>query len=97
MQLTVLLILACFRLTRFAIIDTLFDGPRRWIHRAVLGREHRVWRVKVLEGLDCGHCLSVWFAASLVAVTDIVTSVPAPGVMFLAVAGGTSLLWSVVP
>lgn len=97
MQLTVLLTLACFRLTRFAVADTLFDGPRRWMQRVVLGREHRGWRVKLLEGLECGHCLSVWFAATLVAATDLYMSVPHPGVTFLAVAGGTSILWSVAP
>lgn len=93
----ILLTLACFRLTRFAVTDTLFDGPRNALHRLVLGKNHRNWRVKVLEGLQCGHCLSVWFAAGLVWAADLHGPVPSPALMFLAVAAGASILWSMVP
>lgn len=65
------------RVTHFIVDDTLFDRPRIWLHRTVLGTVPSGWRFKILEGLQCTWCTSVWvgFAAAGVAI-------PAAGISF---------------
>jgi hypothetical protein len=94
--LLIVLALATYRATRFVITDTLIDTPRVWLHTVILGKQHRDWRAKIHELLTCHHCISVWFAAASVALADIWTSVPLPGLMWLAVAGGASVAWRLI-
>lgn len=96
MWLIVVMSLACYRITRFVVTDTLWDGWRRRLHSKVLGAYPRVWRDKIHELLTCPFCLSVWVAAGLVAAVDQYTSVPLPWLTWGAVASGSLMVWRFV-
>lgn len=55
--------LACHRLTRLIIEDSLFDRPRSSMQRALRAGGH----TKLLELADCPWCVSVWCAFGIVA------------------------------
>ena len=97
LQLTVLLSLACYRVTRFVVKDTIIDGFRIWLHTVILGKKPRLWREKVQELISCPYCISVWIAADLVVATDLfVVSFPLPVFQWLAVAAGSLVIWRIV-
>lgn len=78
--------LAAYRITRFIVADTIFDRPRDRVHNWLLARGH----IKVLEGLSCGYCVSVW-------VSFFVALVKGPRTVkkTLAISGIAALVWSV--
>lgn len=97
LQLIVILSLACHRVTRFIVKDTLIDGFRIWLHTVILGRKPKLWREKLQELISCPFCISVWIAAALVALSDLfVCSIPLPVFVWLAVASGTLVIWRIV-
>lgn len=86
-ELLVLLGLATWRVTRFALYDALIDTPRNRVHAWLLTRRHATAvTVKIHELITCPWCLSVWVAAVAVAVADGWASIPLPAFMWLAVA-----------
>lgn len=95
-MLLILLSLATWRVTRFAISDNLIHGFRLWLHYRILGDGKRAWRAKLHELITCWWCLSVWVAAGVVAVVDQFTIVPLPWLMWLAVAGGAMAVHGLV-
>lgn len=97
LQLTVLLSLACYRVTRFIVSDTIIDGFRIWLHTVILGKKPKTWREKLQELISCPFCISVWIAAGLVVVTDLfVDSFPLPVFQWLAIAAGALVIWRIV-
>lgn len=93
LSLIVLLSLTVYRATRFVTEDTLWEGTRQRLGDRILGTEPAVWRDKLYELLNCRYCLSVWMSAGAVAVADGFTSVPLPVFTWLAVAGGSMIVW----
>jgi hypothetical protein len=84
-----------YRLTRFVVIDAIFDGPRAAVHDWLLDRK-KPWALKVHEGLECNACMSVWFSAAVVAGVDIYgVSVPLPAITWLACATG-ALVFAII-
>lgn len=85
--------LVTWRVTRFVLNDTLIEELRSkvlgWLGRA----PQSTWRLKLMELLTCPFCFSVWVAAAVTAGWDIYGSVPAPIAVWLAVAGGTMVVW----
>lgn len=96
LQLTIILSLACYRITRFVVEDTLIAGSRIWLHTVILGKKPRLWREKLQELISCQFCFSVWVAAALVAIADHFGSVPLPFAQWGAVAAGSIIIWQVV-
>ena len=94
LQLMILLALACYRVTRFIVKDSLIQGFRIWLHTALLGNKPRLWRDKLQELISCPFCISVWIAAALVAGVNHYRSVSLPFVQWLAVAGATCVIWN---
>lgn len=90
MILLVVLALACYRVTRFIIDDTLIDRQRDWVFRRTAGHP------KIHELLDCPYCVSIWVAAGMVAGADLVTSVPLPLLTWLATSGGALVAWKFI-
>lgn len=91
--LLIFLSLATYRVTRFVVEDTLIQHQRIWVLNRIMGRKPRAWREKLYELLSCKFCLSIWFAAGAVAITDAFTSVPLPVLMWLAVSAGALVIW----
>ena len=74
--------LAVYRLARLVARDTILRGLRRW----VAGRYEGL----AVEGMTCMWCLTVWFAAAVVALTYFVPwwwSWPASALALSAAAG----------
>lgn len=88
--------LAAYRITRFCIEDSMFDGTRL---RLILWLKEKrsLLASKVLDLIECPYCLSVWACAGVVSVVDVLGfSVPLPGLVWLASCGGTMIVWMIV-
>lgn len=97
LQLVVLLSLACYRVTRLVVKDTIIDGFRIWLHTAILGRKPRLWREKLQELVSCPFCISVWIAGALTLLADhYVGSLPLPFAVWGAVAAGSLVAWRII-
>jgi Protein of unknown function (DUF1360) len=96
LSLIVVLSLACYRVTRFVIRDTLWEHWRVKLGDRILGTSPKLWRDKLYDLLHCPYCLSVWVAAATVAAADGFVSVPLPLFSWLAVAAGSLVVWRVV-
>lgn len=96
LSLIAFLSLVSYRVTRFVVIDTIWEDTRRKLHIKVLGYQPRRWRDKLHELLTCPYCISVWIAAGTVIVADWFASVPLPVLSVPAVAAGTVVLWRVI-
>lgn len=90
---SVLLGLVVYRVTRFAILDSLIEAPRDRVHAWLLTRDKAGWR-KLQELLACPFCLTIWIAAGAVAITDGFTSVPLPVWVWLGSATVALLVWA---
>jgi hypothetical protein len=94
--LIVVLSLVTYRLGRFVVLDSMFEGTRDktlgWMHR----RGNFFW-VKTAELLGCPYCITVWLAAgACLAWRVFVESYPAPVFVWLAVSAGSLMAWRVV-
>lgn len=89
----VVLSFAVYRVTRFLLLDTMFEGTRLKVHLWFRERDGRLSN-KVQDGLDCHFCVSVWISAGAVALADVTgMSVPEPFWVWLAVCSGSLLMW----
>lgn len=93
------LALTTYRITRFAILDTLIDEPRDAVHSWLLRVDDDgdipMWRFKLQDLLSCPYCLSVWVAAAVVAFWSLVVRDEWLGWPFLLIgpaAAGASLI-----
>lgn len=93
----ILLVLACYRLTRFIVFD---DGPWQlmfWI-RVRLGvydyGENGRPRSMLGEMFSCPHCIGMWVAALMAIGVCWTMPWPVMLIMWLATAGGQSFLES---
>ena len=99
MWLTLILVLSgvTYRVTRFALKDSLIEGPRERLKMWIIGRVRPEWLGdKLLELISCQFCFSVWVAGGAVLLTDWQTSVPLPVWTWLAACSGSLLIWSVI-
>lgn len=80
--------LACFRVTRLIVEDTW--PPAEWLRKQA---ERGPYWFGYL--FTCGHCMSVWVGAVIVAVMWAVDPLPLPGLWFAAVPALVSLIYSV--
>lgn len=93
LTLVAVLSLVTWRVTRFVLHDTLIEGLRSKVLRRLGATPQRLWKLKLMELLTCPYCFSVWVAAATTAAWDAYGSVPAPVAVWLAVAGGTMVVW----
>jgi hypothetical protein len=83
--------LAVYRLAILATKDSITDPLREWLGKpwAYGGSPHSYrgarWRAFQLTG--CPWCMSIWFAAGVVALTKFAPSAWQYGAMFLALSG----------
>lgn len=90
---SIILGLAVFRAVRFWLKDVLIANQRIWVLNAVLGRRPNTWREKLHEFIGCHHCLSgqiAWISTTVIAQ---ITSVPLPGLVWLAAWAVESFAW----
>ena len=74
-----LITLAAYRLTRIITVDKVTERPRAWAEdRAADGHP------KLAYFVTCPWCVSMYVAAAVVAITDLIASVPLPGLQALA-------------
>lgn len=95
MLMLVVLSLAVYRVTRFAIRDTLIATPRIWLFQVLLGKTG-AWRKYLYELLNCPYCLSIWFAGLAVIIAAGYDTVPMPVFMWLAVSAGSLAVWNYI-
>lgn len=93
LALVVILGFAIYRAVRFWLKDVLIDNLRIWVLNSVLGRKPSTLREKIHELLGCHHCLSGQLSWITVTVVAQMTSVPLPGIVWLAVWSIESLMW----
>lgn len=96
LQLAIILSLACYRVTRLVVEDTLIDGFRIWLHTVILGKKPKLWREKLQELISCQFCISFWIAGALVLSVNLFRSVELPFLQWAAVAAGSIIIWQVV-
>lgn len=96
MWLIILLALACHRVTRFVIADSLIADFRIWLHLRILGDGTSKVRAKFHELISCFWCLSVWVAGALVLVVDQFAVVPLPWLTVPAVSSAALVVYNLV-
>ena len=94
--LLVLLSLACYRVTRFIIADSLIDGFRERVQERLIGDNPNLIRDKIYDLSVCPYCTSVHVAWIAVLITQQFVSIPLPVLVWLAVAGGAMVIWAIV-
>lgn len=104
LPLIVVLSLVTYRVTRFALDDTLLD-EWRWQLQGWLkgkgptdrnGQPLVMWRRKLLSLTECPYCLSVWVAAGATAIAERYASIPLPVWTWLAVSGLAMAWWRLI-
>lgn len=86
--------LASYRVTRFLLRDSLIDGTRLRFNGYLIARVDRSrLALKLYELANCPYCISVWTSAGAVWAFDLCGSVPMPVMVWLAVAGGSLMVW----
>ena len=84
-----------YRLVRFIVIDSIFDGPRNRVHGWLLGRR-KPWSLKLHEGLSCNACMSVWCSAFVIWMATLFdVSVRLPVAQWLACSTG-ALVFAII-
>lgn len=94
--LVVLIVLsfAVYRVTRFIVSDTLFEGSRLKLILWLRERESMV-AGKLIDLIECCYCVSVWVATATVVLADLFgMSVPEPFWVWLAICGGSMAIWN---
>ena len=97
----VIYMLATYRATRLIVTDSVWAEARRRLLAKILGQEHRWWRAKLHELLQCPYCISVWVAFAVVLAGPQVGEQITPRFLdvilsTLAVAGGAMVVWRFV-
>jgi hypothetical protein len=94
--LIVILSLTVYRLGRFVVLDTMFEGTRAQVFGRLMMREHLFWH-KVAEMLGCPYCITVWLSAgACLAWRWTVDPFPAPVAVWLAVCTGSLIFWRIM-
>ena len=93
LALVIILGLAIFRAVRFWLKDVLIENQRIWVLNTVLGRKPNKFREKIHELLGCHQCLGGQLSWITVAIVAQLTSIPLPGIVWLAVWTVTSWAW----
>lgn len=103
LSLIVALSLVTYRITRFALDDTLLEEWRwklqDWLRGGppgTAGPPPSILRQKLLSLTDCPYCFSVWVAAGATALTDWRTSVQLPVWTWLATCGAAMAWWRLI-
>lgn len=96
-----LMVLATYRLTRFAVEDTLIANQRIWvINKLMAGKTKRqkikTGKAKIAYMLTCPYCASAWLSAAMVIVVDQFAVIPLPWLVAPAVWGGVASVWGIV-
>lgn len=85
-----------YRTARFVVLDSLIDKTRERVFVWLVTREHIAWH-KLHELLGCPFCITIWFAAAVVAIHhNFVDPLPAPIWTWVAVAAGSLLWWRAI-
>lgn len=94
--LIVILSAVVYRVGRFLILDTMFEGTRAQVFGRLAMRERFIWH-KIAELLGCPYCITVWIAAAACFAWRIfVEPFPAPVFVWLAVSTGSLLFWRAI-
>lgn len=88
----IVLAFATYRITRLIIADKITEPLRLKMLNWMFGRG---WTF-LPNLLMCSFCVSVWVAAAVTWAADIYHSVPMPFLTGAAIAGGSSVVWSIV-
>lgn len=103
LPLIVVLSLVSYRVTRFALDDTLLEEWRwklqDWLRGGppnTAGPPPALWRQKLLSLTDCPYCLSVHIAGWAVVITNQLQPVPVPVWAWLAVSGLCMAWWRLI-
>jgi hypothetical protein len=84
-------VLACYRITRLITVDTVFDRPRGWVSGEGKGTGQLVGHPKLALFIRCPHCVGVWVAGAIVALTELCPREWSYVAFVLTLAAGTSL------
>lgn len=93
---SVLLGAAAYRVGRFIVLDTMFEGTRDRVIGALESRSHKLVFSKLFDLLQCPFCITVWtsLAATLVAVFG--AGVPYPLLVWAASSVFALVFWRIV-
>lgn len=102
LQLTILLSLAIYRVTRLIVSDTIFDNQRMWIVMKLTHGKHsahrrrQTVRDKVAYMITCPYCSSAYVSLAGIVLVDHWVSVPLVWLEWLAVWAGSLVVWRIV-
>jgi hypothetical protein len=91
-----LAIFATYRIARLVSTDTILNGLRNTVNRKA-AEQNSGWYY-FAEWINCAHCVGIWIAFFIVIILSLYFrwGFLAGMLMWLAIAGGQSFLWSLV-
>lgn len=94
--LVIMLSFIVYRVGRFIVLDTMFEGTREKVYAWLYQRDRFIWH-KIAELIGCPYCITVWVSAAVCFIWRwTVDDFAAPIGVWLAVAAGSLVLWRII-
>jgi hypothetical protein len=85
-----------YRLGRFIVLDTMFEGTRDRAVDYLEARSHKLFFAKVLELVRCPYCITVWTSGAVCATVSLVSTLPFGLLVWGASSTVALVLWRIV-
>jgi hypothetical protein len=85
-----------YRLGRFIVLDTMFEGTRDRAVDYLEARSHKMLFAKVLELVRCPYCITVWTSGAVCATVYGVSTLPFPVLVWGVSSAVALVFWRVV-
>jgi hypothetical protein len=93
---SVLLGAAAYRLGRFVVLDTMFEGTRDRVVDSLESRSHKLFYAKLLELIRCPFCISVWTSGATTLVTFLTAGLAYPLMVWAAASVFALVFWRII-
>jgi hypothetical protein len=93
---SVLLGAAAYRVGRFIVLDTMFEGTRDRVVDLLESRSQKLVFGKLLELTRCPFCISVWTSAATTLIADLYVGVALPVLVWAAASVFALMFWRII-
>jgi hypothetical protein len=93
---SVLIGAVAYRVGRFIVLDTMFEGTRDRLVGVLEARSHKLFFEKALELVRCPYCITVWTSGAVCATVYSVSTLPFPVLVWGVSSAVALVFWRVV-
>jgi hypothetical protein len=87
---------AAYRVGRFIVLDTMFEGTRDRVVDLLESRSHKLVFAKLLELLRCPFCITVWTSGATTLIVSLATGLPYPLLVWAAASVFALVFWRII-